>query len=324
MSESDKVNINVNLPKLDPKQVKLVVFAILSVAILALSVYTVDANENGVILRLGKYHNTVGPGLHFRVPIIDQYYKVKVDYQYKKEFGFRTVKSDTRSQFRNRGYENESWMLTGDLKIAEVKWVVQYKISNARGYLFNVKNVENTIIDVSEAAMQLMIGDRSFIEVLQAERVAIADEAKIYMQHLLDSYNSGISIQLVQLQGVVPPEPVADSFNEVNRAKQEQETLINEALQEFNKIIYRVEGDAQRMLTEAEGYAVERINMATGDASLYESILVEYLKYPQVTKDRLYIEMMNIVLLNNKNKIIIDKDIENLVPLLDQNKFRTK
>ena len=172
--------------------------------------------------------------------------------------------------------------------------------------------------------MQLMIGDRSFIEVLQVERVKIADEAKIYMQSLLDSYNYGISIQMVQLQGVVPPEPVADSFNEVNREKQEQETLVNEALQEYNKIIYKAEGDAQKMLTEAEGYAVERVNQAKGDAQLYESILVEYSKYPQITKDRLYIETMNYVLAKNKNKIIVDKDIENLVPLLDQNKMRIK
>ncbi len=249
---------------------------------------------------------------------------MRVDYQYKAEFGFRTLKSDTRSQFKSRGYEKESWMLTGDLKIAEVKWVVQYKINDAKKYLFNVKNVENTIGDVSEAAMQLMIGDRSFIEVLQVERVKIADEAKLYMQSLLDSYNSGVSVQMVQLQGVVPPEPVADSFNEVNRAKQEQETLVNEALQEYNKIIYKAEGDAQKMLTEAEGYAVERVNQAKGDAQLYESILVEYSKYPQITKDRLYIETMNYVLSKNKNKIIVDKDIENLVPLLDQNKMRIK
>ena len=126
------------------------------------------------------------------------------------------------------------------------------------------------------------------------------------------------------MQGVVPPEPVADSFNEVNRAKQDQETLINQALQEYNKIIYKVEGDALKMLTEAEGHAVERVNNAIGDASLYESILVEYSKYPQITKDRLYIETMEFVLSNNKNKIIVDKDIENLVPLLDQNKFRIK
>ena len=323
MSET-KVKADINLPKMDPKKIRLFAIGIFSLFILFSSVYTVDANENAVILRLGKYLTTTGPGLQFKLPLLDEVYKVRVDYQYKKEFGFRTTKSSTKSQFRTRGYEQESWMLTGDLKIAEVKWVVQYKINDARNFLFNVKNIENTIIDVAEASMQLMIGDRSFIEVLQEQRVAIADETKIYMQKLLDDYQSGVSVQLVQLQGVVPPEPVADSFNEVNRAKQDQETLLNEALQEYNKIIYKVEGDAQRMLTEAEGYAVERVNEATGDANLYEAILVEYSKYPQVTKDRLYIEMMKDVLSNNKNKIIVDKDIENLVPLLDQNKFKIK
>ena len=312
------------IPAIDFKRLRKFLFPLLLIFLIMMSVYTVDTNENAVILRLGKYYETTPPGLGFKIPLIDQVYKVKVDYQYKKEFGFRTLKSDKKSVFKTRGYENESWMLTGDLKIAEVKWVVQYKINDAKKYLFNVKNVENTIIDISEAAIQLMIGDRSFIEVLQAERVAIADEAKIYMQKMLDKYEAGISIQLVQLQGVVPPEPVADSFNEVNRAKQDQETLINEALQEYNKIIYKVAGNAERMMTEAAGYAVERVNNAKGDASFYESILVEYLKNPQITKDRLYIEMMDVVLSNNKNKIIIDKDIENLVPFLDQNRLGVK
>ena len=174
--------------------------------------------------------------------------KVKVDYQYKQEFGFRTLRPGVKTQYSNRGYEQESWMLTGDLKIAEVKWVVQYKIKDAKDYLFNVKNVENTIFDVSEAAVRLMIGDRSFIEVLQAERESVAIEARKYMQELLDSYKCGVSIQLVQLQGVVPPEPVADSFNEVNRAKQEQETLINEAKQAYNQKIFLVEGQAEKLL----------------------------------------------------------------------------
>jgi len=311
-------------PVIEFKNFRKILFFIFIFMLVFISVYTVDANENAVILRLGKYHDTTTPGLHFKAPLIDQVYKVRVDYQYKKEFGFRTLKSDKKSVFRTRGFEDESWMLTGDLKIAEVKWVVQYKINDARNYLFNVKNVENTIVDISEAAMQLMIGDRSFIEVLQEERVAIADEAKQYMQKMLDKYHAGISVQLVQLQGVVPPEPVADSFNEVNRAKQDQETLINEALQEYNKIIYRVAGDAERMLTEAAGYATEKVNNAKGDASLYESILVEYLKNPQITKDRLYIEMMEVVLSNNSNKVIIDKDIENLVPLLDKNRLIVK
>ena len=282
------------------------------------SIYTVDANENAVILRLGKYNSTKGPGLHLKIPFLDVVEKVKVDYQYKQEFGFRTLRPGVKTQYSTRGYEGESWMLTGDLKIAEVKWVVQYKIKDAKDYLFNVKNVENTIFDASEAAVRLMIGDRSFIEVLQAEREAVAIEARKYMQDLLDSYKCGVSIQLVQLQGVVPPEPVADSFNEVNRAKQEQETLINEAKQAYNQKIFLVEGQAEKIITEANGYAIERTNQAQGDVSLFESILLEYSKAPQITKDRLYLETMEHVLSNNKNKIIVDKDIENLVPFLNQ------
>ena len=286
--------------------------------ILISSIYTVQANENAVVSRFGKYAGTKGPGLQFKLPFIDSVEKVKVDYQYKQEFGFRTLRPGIKTQYATRGYENESWMLTGDLKIAEVKWVVQYKIKDAKDYLFNVKNVENTIFDVSEAAVRLMIGDRSFTEVLQAERESVAIEARKYMQQLLDEYKSGVSIQLVQLQGVVPPEPVSDSFNEVNRAKQEQETLIKEAKQAYNKTIFLVEGQAEKIITEANGYAIERTNEAKGDVALFESILFEYNKAPQITKDRLYIEMMETVLSNNKNKIIVDKDIENLVPFLNQ------
>ena len=288
------------------------------------SIYTVEANENAVILRLGKYYATTGPGLQFKLPLLDSVYKVKVDYQYKKEFGFRTVKPGVKTYYSSSSYEDESWMLTGDLKIADVKWVVQYKINNPKNFLFNVKNIDDTIFDISESAMRLMIGDRSFTEAIQAERVAIALEAKDYMQKILDKYESGISIQMVQLQGVVPPQPVADSFNEVNRAKQEQETLINEALQEYNKQIYKIEGEAQKIITEAEGYAIERVNEAKGDIALFNSVLKEYNKAPQVTKDRLYLETMNEIYAKNKNKIIVDKDIENIVPLLDRNKMLLK
>ena len=185
---------------------KYIGFFILGLLMLT-SVYTVGANENAVTLRLGKYYSTTGPGLQFKIPLIDKVYKVKVDYQYKDEFGFRTLRPGVKSAFSTKGYEAEAWMLTGDLKIADVRWVVQYKIKNARDYLFNVKNIDETIKDVSEAAMRLMIGDRSFIEVIQTERVAIAAQAKDYMQETLDKYKTGVSIQLVQLQGVVPPEP---------------------------------------------------------------------------------------------------------------------
>ncbi len=314
-------DFEINLDNSPLKNLRKYVGFFIAALIIVSSIYTVDANENAVILRLGKYHTTTGPGLQFKIPFVDSVYKVKVDYQYKEEFGFRTLRPGVKSAFSTRGYEEEAWMLTGDLKIADVRWVVQYKIKNARDYLFNVKNIDETIKDVSESAMRLMIGDRSFIEVIQTERVAIADNAKLYMQSLLDKYNCGVSIQLVQLQGVVPPEPVADSFNEVNRAKQDQETLINEAKQAYNKQIYRIEGEAQKIITEAEGYAIERVNNAKGDVALFESVLKEYLKAPQITKDRLYIETMEQILSANKNKIIVDKDIEHLVPFLDQNKI---
>ena len=314
---SNDININDFLKNSPLKSVKSFLLPFFIVFLLLGSIYTVDANENAVVLRLGKYNSTTGPGLHLKLPFLDTVEKVKVDYQYKQEFGFRTLRPGVKTQYSNRGYEQESWMLTGDLKIAEVKWVVQYKIKDAKDYLFNVKNVENTIFDVSEAAVRLMIGDRSFIEVLQAERESVAIEARKYMQELLDNYKCGVSIQLVQLQGVVPPEPVADSFNEVNRAKQEQETLINEAKQAYNQKIFLVEGQAEKIITEANGYAIERTNQAEGDVALFESILLEYNKAPQITKDRLYLETMEYVLSNNKNKIIVDKDIENLVPFLN-------
>ena len=177
----EKININFKFPEIDQKIKRIIPFFIIFI-ILFLSVYTVEANENAVVLRLKKYHSTSTSGLHFKIPLIDNVHKVKVDYQYKAEFGFRTLQPNVRTQYRSQGYEDESWILTGDLKIAEVKWVVQYKINDAKKYLFNVKNVENTISDVAETAMQLMIGDRSFIEVLQQERVVIGDQAKIYMQ----------------------------------------------------------------------------------------------------------------------------------------------
>ena len=319
MSDTFNMNdLNMNMKTPQIKNLRSIISVFVLGFLIMSSVYTVDANENAVILRFGAYSDTKGPGLHLKIPFIETVQKVKVDYQYKQEFGFRTLRPGVKTQYSTRGFEKESWMLTGDLKIAEVKWVVQYKIKDARDYLFNVKNVENTIFDVSEAAVRLMIGDRSFMEVLQSERESVALEAKKYMQELLDSYKSGVSIQLVQLQGVVPPEPVADSFNEVNRAKQEQETLINEAKQAYNKIIFLVEGEAEKIITEANGYAIERVNEAKGDIALFESILSEYKKAPQITKDRLYLETMEAILSKNKNKIIVDKDIENLVPFLNQ------
>ncbi len=312
-------NTFIDIPEF-PHRIGVIIGAALIIIATYSAIYTIDANENGVVLLFGKYSRTSGPGFHFKLPFgIEKVYKIKVDYQHKLEFGFRTSVPGQRTRFSSKNFEHESWMLTGDLNIAEVEWIVQYKIRDPKAYLFNVREVKNTIRDVSEATMRLMVGDRSFQEALKSERKTIAENARTHMQEILDSYDTGISIQLVQLQDVLPPEPVSDSFNEVNRAKQEQEASINEARQAYNKEIYRVEGEAQRMINEAEGYAIERVNTAKGDVQLFSSVLKEYKKAPQITTDRLYLENMERVLEKIPDKVIIDPDLDNLLPLLNLN-----
>ncbi len=309
----------VNIPEFNFKKFGRIIPLIIAIIFLAGSVYTVGANENGVLTRLGAYSTTTMPGLHFKIPLIDKVEKVKVDYQYKLEFGFRTLVPGVKTKYSTRNFDDESWMLTGDLKIADVRWVVQYKIKDAANYLFHVKNVQNTIRDVSESTMRIMIGDRSFNEVIKSERNAISDGARLHMQEILDSYQSGISVQMVQLQGVVPPVTVSDSFNEVNRAKQEQETAINEAKQEYNKQIYNIEGEAEKIINEARGYAIDRINTAKGDVASFNKVLKAYKKAPQITKDRIYLEAMEEVLTKIPNKVLVSSDLENFLPMLNVN-----
>ncbi len=310
-------DMDVQIPSFDFNKFGRFIPIIIILLLATFSFYTVDANENGVVLRLGKYSHTTLPGLRFKIPLIDRVYRVQVDKQFKREFGFRTLKAGVQTQYSKRNYYQESWMLTGDLNIADVRWIIQFKIKNAADFLFSVRDVENTIRDVSEAALRLIIGDRSFTEVVQTDRVAIADQAKLYMQQILDNYKSGISIKMVQLQSVLPPQPVADSYNEVVRAEQEEEKLENEANQAFNKEIFRAEGEAKKLINEAKGYAVERINNAKGDAVLFELVLAEYIKAPQITKDRYYIEKMNEIYSKVNNKVIVDSRLENFLPMMN-------
>jgi len=204
-----------------------VLLLIAVVITVVMSFYTVDANENGIILRFGKYYKTTYPGLHLKLPWgIDKLYKVKVGYQWKEEFGFRTARPGVKTIYSKNRFTDESWMLTGDLNIADVQWIVQYKIKDPFKFLFNVREQSGTIRDVAEAAMRFIVGDRSFQEVLQSDRRIVARLAQEYMQETLNNYNMGVNIELVQLITVQPPGPVFDSYNEVNRAKQEQETLL--------------------------------------------------------------------------------------------------
>ncbi|MFP4548298.1 MAG: FtsH protease activity modulator HflK [Fidelibacterota bacterium] len=290
------------------------IIGIILLATAAMSFYTVDANERGVILRFGNYNRTTMPGLHWKFPWnIEKLYKVKVDYQYKEEFGYRTLRAGVKSQYSTSDYTNESWILNGDMKISDVTWTVQYRIHDPIKALFNVKDVSSSIRNISESVMRGIIGDRSFHETLQLERVNIQNLARNQIQEILDSYEIGIAIKLVQLKNVQPPTPVRDSFNEVNRAKQEQETAINEAQQAYNKEIYKVEGDAKRIIQEANGYAINRVNNAQGDANFFTSVFGNYQKAQEITQKRLYIETMEALMKRIKNKYIIDEELGNSV-----------
>lgn len=306
-------NINFSPNLFKSSSIILIIVGVLVFLSIFTTAYKIDANENGVVLRFGKYIKTSPPGLHFKLPFgIDKVYSIEVETQYKEEFGFRMLRNNQK-----KIYEDESWILTGDLNIGQVEWTVQYNIKDPKNFLFKIKDPRNTIRDVSEAVMSLMIGDRSFEESREIERESINIKVQEEMQKILDLLESGISIQLVKITNLVPPKPVYESFNEVLMAKQEKETMINEARREYNKVIYLAEGKAKRLIKEAEGYAIERVNEAKGDVQLFNNVSREYKKAPKITMDRLYIETMKGVLSEIPNKTIIDSKLENFLPLLN-------
>jgi membrane protease subunit HflK len=291
----------------------------LAVIVAVTSYAQVEPDEVGVIMRLGRFTETVEPGPHFRLPFgIDQIIKVPVQRQLKAEFGFRTDKAAERTTYAptDRDMTRESVMLTGDLNVAVVDWIVQYKIKDPYKYLFKVKNVESMLRDISEASMRAVVGDHSVNEVLTTGRQQVADEAKLSLQELADRYETGVDIQQVVLQDVNPPDPVKPSFNAVNEAIQEKERAINEAYAELNRVIPRAKGEAQETLQAAEGYAIDRVNRAKGEANRYASIQAEYAKAPEVTRRRLYLETLKQVIEKAGPKVIADESQKGVTPLL--------
>lgn len=278
--------------------------------------FQVGPEEVGVITRFGKYTREVNPGLNFKIPLIEGVVKVPVERQQKQEFGFRTVESNVRSEYTKRGTADESLMLTGDLNLADVEWVVQYRISNAYQYLFKVRHPETTLRDLSESSMRQVVGDRTVNEVLTVGRTEVALAVKDLIQNLSDEYELGIRIEQVVLQDVNPPDPVKSAFNAVNEAQQEKETLINQAKSEYNRVIPHARGQARETIQKAEGYATARVNNAQGEATRFELLYQEYVKAPEVTRRRLYMETMQRVLPELGNKIITDQEGNNVLPLL--------
>lgn len=281
--------------------------------------YTVKANEEAVVLRFGRYIETVGPGLHTKVPYgIDRVLKGEVKRIYNEEFGFRTEQRGFSSMvdYEYPEAKEEKLMLTGDLNCAEVHWVIRYKIKALEEYFFNVRDVRETIRGVSQAVMRTLIGDRSIDEVLTIGRTEIEQKAKEDLQRILDSYKCGIDIQTVLLKGVDPPEPVKDAFNAVNQAIQIRDKIINDAEGQKNKILPAAEGKKEQVIKEAEGYRIRRVNEATGDVRAFLAIYEEYKKAEDVTRRRLFLETMAKVIPKCEKLYLIDKEVKGFLPIL--------
>ena len=300
------------------KHLILVGVAVLAVVLAAKACfYTVPAESIGVVLRFGKAVAETEPGLRAKLPFrIDRVLLVPVKRQLKQEFGFATAGATNPSQ-PSREISKEQAMVTGDLNAVLVEWVIQYRIVRPTEYLFKVRNPADTLRDVSESVMREVVGDRIVDEVITIGRQEIETEALSKMQALANKYEMGLTIDQVQLKNVNPPRAVQSSFDEVNRAQQEREKLINMAKGEYNKAVPRSRGKADRQIRESEGYLMRRVNEAEGDASRFNALLTEYVKAPQVTRRRLYLETMGEVLPKLKSKVIIDQSVKGFLPLMN-------
>ncbi|HMB51969.1 MAG TPA: FtsH protease activity modulator HflK, partial [Thermoanaerobaculia bacterium] len=248
---------------------------------------------------------------------IETVVKVPVERQLKEEFGFRTTRADVRTQYAAQEFDEESLMLTGDLNIADVEWVVQYRVVDPYKYLFRVRGVRDTFRAMTEAVVREVVGNRTVNEVLTVGRTEVAALVEQRLQDLADTYETGIKVEQVVLQNVNPPETVKPSFNEVNQAEQEKEEKINDAQRQYNDEIPRARGQAEQAISQAEGYALERVNRAEGEAARFNALFTEYQRAPEVTRKRFYLETMADILPKAGRKIVVDDEVGGLVPLLN-------
>jgi modulator of FtsH protease HflK len=278
--------------------------------------FTIPAESEGVVLRFGEYIKKVPPGLHFKLPFgIDEVREVPTQRQMKLEFGFSTPGHTNRNQ-SGQDPEKERSMVTGDLNSALVEWIVQYRITEPEEYLFEVRDPAQTLRDISESVMREVVGDRTVDEIITIGREDIETTVLHRTRDLAKHYRLGLSINQVQLKNVNPPEPVQSSFNEVNRAQQDRENMINLANGEYNKAVPRERGEADQQIRAAEGYRFKRINEAEGDTQAFTAVLEQYVKAPNVTRTRIYLETLGEVLPQSKQQIIVDDTVQQILPML--------
>ena len=315
--DKDIIDISkIQLPDISPKHILYGVAAVFVAMLLLGSVYQVEPEEVGVVRLFGEYMRTTPPGLQFKLPFIETVDKVPVQRQLKQEFGFRTLGAGVRTVYSQQDFMGESLMLTGDLNVAVVEWIVQYRVSDPYLYLFKIRNVTDTFRDMTEAMMREVVGDRTVTEVLTVGRQEIESTVQAKLQEMCNQYETGITIDQVVLQDVNPPDPVKPSWDAVNQAQQQRDRLINEARGEYNRVIPRAEGEAQQAVLQAEGYALDRVNRAEGDASRFKNLHAAYRQAPDVTRRRMYLETMGKVLPRLGGKLFMDKDASGVMPLL--------
>ena len=282
------------------------------------SVYTIDVSEEGVVTRFGAYNRTSPSGMQFKLPYgIEKVDKVQSKRILQEEFGFRTKLTGVTSSstYDKRQYTVESLMLTGDLNVADVEWILQYRISDSWKYLFHARDVQRNIRDISLSIMRRVVGDRLVGDVLTTGRVEIADQAKVLTQEVLNRYDMGVVVERVILQGVNPPETVKPAFNEVNAAKQEQEQTINVAEREYNRIIPEARGSGERLMADAQGYGIDIVNRAKGNAAQFEEVLKAYKLAPEITRRRLYLDTMEDIFSKVERFTVIDSELKGVMPI---------
>ncbi len=307
-------------PKLYNTLIGVAVVLIVVIWILMNSFYSVEANEQALVLRFGKKHAIKSAGLHFKLPFgIDTVKKAQVMEKKKEEFGFRTTMPGVKTMYQQQTpqLKEESRILTGDLNILMVKWVVRYRISDITNYFFSLRDPVATIRDVSESAMRMVVGDSSVDEVLTIGRNRIQMDMQQQMQEKLDGYQSGIKIVNVRLKDVTAPDDVKAAFNAVNTAKQQQSKIINEAEKERNTKLPEAKGKKQRIIEEARGYAQKRVNEAEGNTKRFLDLYGMYQQSPEVTIRRIYLENMEKILKKVGGKYIMQKPAGDVFKLLN-------
>ncbi|MBP7552426.1 MAG: FtsH protease activity modulator HflK [Spirochaetes bacterium] len=307
--------------KMNPRIFVAIIVIVLIIIVTGASFYMVDKDEQAVITRFGRYMRTADPGLNFKIPLIEKNYNVPVKKVLKEEFGFQTISSGMKSEFY-RGSEEmtEARMLSADLKIIQIEWIVQYKISDPVKYLFNVRNPIATFRDFSKVAMSQIAGDYLFDEIITIAKSEITYKMEELLKKMIEEVQLGLTISTIQLINVTPPKEVEAAYNEVLQSQQEKDKIVNEAKMEYNKKVIPVEGEAERMIAQSEGYEAERVKVAEGEANYFKSLYSEYVKAPDITKKRIYLETISSILPNLDKINIIDSSQKNVLPFLPLDK----